>query len=81
MESGKECSLEEEIEGFHMSFQERGDKDIRSLGFSDVEVKLEINFSECAFDVLENSNPNIGDMIEIRRKKYSHWALSGLSLC
>jgi hypothetical protein len=57
-----------------MSFQERGDEDNRSLGFRNVEIKLEINSSECdvAFNVLQNCNAKIGNMIKIRSKKYSH---------
>jgi len=61
MDSCKEYPFEDEVEGFHMSLDERGDEDIRPLGFRDVEIKLEINSSECdvAFDVLENCNPKI----------------------
>jgi hypothetical protein len=79
MESENNYSFSEECEGLHMDFphvpQNEG---IRSLGWEEVEENLEINCTECEvkFDRWQNCGAKEGDLIEIKRKKYCHWAVS-----
>jgi hypothetical protein len=49
-----------------------------SLGWKEVEENLEINCAECKveFDLWENCAAKEGNLIEIKRKKYCHWAVS-----
>jgi hypothetical protein len=78
MESENNYSFDEECEGFHMDFSPvRQNEEMQSSGWREVKENLEINCAECKveFNLWENCGAQ-GDLIEIKRKKYCHWAVS-----